>query len=120
MPAVKTSKTSTAKSAPRRRAAKAETVETLTLTLAKAPSGKGGFLYNDANDHDEKLHVTSMYLSQDAIAKMFDGEAPDSLTISASGFNPASSASATRCGPSIRTRPSLLRNLESVASFAQR
>jgi len=83
MPAVKTSKTSTAKSAPRRRAAKAETVETLTLTLAKAPSGKGGFLYNDANDHDEKLHVTSMYLSQDAIAKMFDGEAPDSLTISA-------------------------------------
>src|SRR4051812_22892001 len=83
MPAVKTTK-STTKSAPRRRATKADAaVESLTLTLAKAPSGKGGFLYNDANDHDEKLHVTSMYLSQDAIAKMFEGEAPDSLTISA-------------------------------------
>jgi hypothetical protein len=83
MPAVKTSKTS--KSAPtRRRAAKAETVEsTLTLVMAKAPSGKGGFLYNDAQDHDEKLHVTSMYLSQNAIAEMFGGEAPDSITVSA-------------------------------------
>jgi hypothetical protein len=83
MPAVKTSKTSKTNTAPRRRAAKAEAVESLTLTLAKVPSGKGGFLYNDANDHDDKLHVTSMYLSQDAIAKMFDGEAPESLTISA-------------------------------------
>src|SRR4051812_9989598 len=78
MPAVKTSKTTT-----RRAAAKSAAVESLTLTLAKAPSGKGGFLYNDASNHDEKLHVTSMYLSQDAIAKMFGGEAPESLTISA-------------------------------------
>jgi hypothetical protein len=79
---VKTTRKSPAKTTTRR-AAKAETVETLTLTLAKVPSGKGGFLYNDASDHDEKLHVTSMYLSQDAIAKMFGGDAPESLTISA-------------------------------------
>src|SRR5580765_138920 len=45
---------------------------------------------------------------------------PDSLTISACNFNPAWSASATRCGPSARKRLSFLRNPESVASRDQR
>lgn len=80
---VKTTRNTAAKKTTTRRTAKAEP-EALVLSVAKLPKGRGGILYNDADNHgDEKLNVTSMYLSQDAVAKMFGGEIPETLTISA-------------------------------------
>lgn len=59
------------------------------LSMVKAPSGKGGYKYDDSAvvnpsaDKELGLHVTSMYLSQHTIASAFGGKAPKTLVISA-------------------------------------
>jgi hypothetical protein len=80
MPAVKTSKAPA-----RRRSTKAAEPEALVLSIERLPKGRGGILYSDKENHkaEDKLNVTSMYLSQHAVEQMFGGEIPETLTISA-------------------------------------
>jgi len=71
MPTV--SKTRTAKSAatkpaaskaPAKRTSRKATSKSVTLFLVKEPSGKGGFRFDNSHDRDEKLDVTTTYVSQ--------------------------------------------------------
>lgn len=82
MPVKTTRKSPAAKTTTRRAAAKPEAVEGLVLSLEKMPAAKGGIKYSDAADHEEKLNITSMYLSQEAVAAHFGGEIPETITVS--------------------------------------
>jgi len=66
-PRVSTSKSAPAKAkttpATRKRSTK-PVVKTVSLALVKEPAGKGGYRWDNSHDRDEKLDITTAYISQ--------------------------------------------------------
>ena len=64
-----TTKTGTKTKTNRRRASKPVVKQGVVLHLVKEPAGKGGFRFDNSHDRDEKLDVTTAYVSQKDMKK---------------------------------------------------